>query len=82
MPTMIASLGMMRARSLTIREEALAVATVSARSVAPSWKPRSKEKSNPFDSSSSPFCFFLTPRSPYSIERDAQLLANRIALLK
>lgn len=83
MPTTIASRGMTRARSPTTRGEARAVATVSARSAAPSWRPRSKEKSNP-----SPSCSLILPPcltttfSPCSIERDAQLLANRIALLK
>lgn len=84
MPTMIASRGMTRARSPTTRGEARAVATVSVRSAAPSWRPRSKEKSNPFESPSCsltlPPC--LTTPCPCSIERDAQLLANRIALLK
>jgi hypothetical protein len=61
------------APSLSLRVEPAALAaTVSVRSAAPSWKLRNKEKSK------------LHPLLTefYSIERDAQLLANRIALLK
>ena len=48
------------------------VATVSAKSAAPSWRLRNKEKSKPLS----------ILQQSFSIERDAQLLANRIALLK
>lgn len=47
------------------------VATVSAKLAAPSWRLRNKEKSK-----------YLHSWTLFSIERDAQLLANRIALLK
>jgi len=47
-------------------------ATVSVRSAAALWKLRNKEKS----------MHLLILNAYFSIERDAQLLANRIALLK
>jgi hypothetical protein len=50
----------------------VAVVTASVKLVAPSWKPRNNEKSN----------YKSSLHYSYSIERDAQLLANRIALLK
>jgi hypothetical protein len=67
------------APSPSTRAELVApAATVSAKSVAPSWRPRNKEKSkrNHIPLNDPPYL------TPYSIERDAQLLANRIALLK
>lgn len=56
---------------VSIREEEIHKAWVKLARA--SWKPRNREKSKFIN---------LKSHNPYSIERDAQLLANRIALLK
>jgi hypothetical protein len=73
----LVSQGTMAAHSLFIRVVLAGLeleATVSVRSAAASWKPKNRERSK----------FLISPLilTFLSIERDAQLLANRIALLK